>query len=467
MSVRLNQASDTEGTLPLLEQITLSEFVSQLIQLSDQDRDELQQHSAEECEAEVNRLVQLVQDPSRGTLTVQETVGRLFMLQHRQADLEIKALRAEIKTLNRSNERLNSEVQDLRHDLKRAPDALEEHTSKPDESELSQAAATSSLSPRTFPGAPCLQAREEKRRSGLLSPLSFPREGGNKRSILRPHPHFMEIAACPVAVEGGGRDASRYESASPPRRKTDMRRRDSTSPYRSGSSVSRRDSASRSRSRADIYRDGYQDRREATPSQPRRNAYDVHARTRTTWSEGESSSSESDYEFHKPRSWGSRHGPRLKHLDSIAKDIEQFDPEKQDHNVEDYLRELERCLSDLPNATRQERVKLIWKTSSRSVRAFIHSQPLIVRESFSQLSRALIEEFSPFANETSATISALQIRHRRSEAPKEFYNSVKGGWKGGQNKPQGGDIHHLTGGEKGDNGYFSHQEKNAGGSFHS
>ncbi|KAJ8353437.1 hypothetical protein SKAU_G00210040 [Synaphobranchus kaupii] len=108
LSVRLNQASDTEGTLPLLEQITLSEFVSQLIQLSDQDRDELQQHSAEECEAE-----------------------------HRQADLEIKALCAEIKALTRSNERLNSE---------RDPDALEEHTSKLDESELSQAAAISSLS---------------------------------------------------------------------------------------------------------------------------------------------------------------------------------------------------------------------------------------------------------------------------------------------------------------------------------
>ncbi|KAJ8334035.1 hypothetical protein SKAU_G00413540 [Synaphobranchus kaupii] len=243
MSVRFSQASDTEGTLPLLEQITLSEFVSQLIQLSDQDRDELQQHSAVECEAEVNRLVQLVQDPSRGTLTVQETVGCSFMLHHRLADLEIKALHAEIKALSRSNERLNSEVQDLHHDLKRAPDALEEHTSKLDESELSQAAATSSLSrgnsqelPASRPGhqarvsvtsslrdsfkegeysvsedeteyygSVSRDSQREKRRGGVgCFPLSFPREEGNKRSILRPHPHFMEIAACPVAVEGNG-----------------------------------------------------------------------------------------------------------------------------------------------------------------------------------------------------------------------------------------------------------------------
>ncbi|KAJ8340712.1 hypothetical protein SKAU_G00353450 [Synaphobranchus kaupii] len=68
------------------------------------------------------------------------------MLHHQQADLEIKTLHAEIKALSLSNERLNSEVQDLRHDLKRATDALEEHTSKLDESGLSQGAATSSLS---------------------------------------------------------------------------------------------------------------------------------------------------------------------------------------------------------------------------------------------------------------------------------------------------------------------------------
>ncbi|KAJ8353505.1 hypothetical protein SKAU_G00210720 [Synaphobranchus kaupii] len=112
MSVRLNQASDTEGTLPLLEQITLSEFVSQLIQLSDQDRDELQQHSAKES-------------PAGG--------------------FRNESSRAEIKALSRSNERLNSEVQDLRLDLKRASDALEEHNSKLDECEPSQGAATSLL----------------------------------------------------------------------------------------------------------------------------------------------------------------------------------------------------------------------------------------------------------------------------------------------------------------------------------
>ncbi|KAJ8369503.1 hypothetical protein SKAU_G00095310 [Synaphobranchus kaupii] len=337
----------------------------------------------------------------------------------------------------------------------------------------------------------------EMRRGGVgCFPLSFPHEEGNKRSILRLHPHFMEIAACPVAVEVYGMIPLLLpEGVEIPC--------GTTLPPRLGGA----------------------EMRPIMNLPPRKKKAQRY----------------------------------FTHLDSIAKDIEQFDPEKQDHNVEDYLRELERCLSDLPNATRQERVKLIWKTTSRSVRAFIDSQPLIVRESFSRLSRALIEEFSPFSNETSATIFALQIRQRRSEAPTEFYNrlkhaffqgrngpgltedrafkslflhnlhsrthvtlmtqidnppmreirriaqvawetiahtgdkrdedpkvlatqsssnvplepedsvvsilkntapyasqvhssrhdTVKGGWKGGQNKPQGGDIHHLTGGKKG------------------
>ncbi|KAJ8339226.1 hypothetical protein SKAU_G00360120 [Synaphobranchus kaupii] len=411
------------------------------------------------------------------------------------------------------------------------------------------------------------------------------RREGNKRSILRPHPHFLEIATCPVAIEVYGMIPLLLpEGVEIPCGGVETRRGTNPHPLPEGRQICdivtpfhhtevdqacHVATASRSRSRADIYRDTM------IAEKPHPLSPGVMHMTfmpvREPLGLRESPAHLRATEFHKPRSWGPRHGPRFKHLDSIAKDIEQFDPEKQDHNVEDYLRELERCLSDLPNATRQERVKLIWKTTSRSVRAFIDLQPLIVRESFSQLSRALIEEFSPFANETSATISALQIRHRRSEAPKEFYNrlkhaffqgrngpgltedrafkslflhnlhscvrthitlmtqienppmreirriaqvawetiahtgdkrdedpkvlatqsssnvplepedsvvsilkntapyasqdhstrhdSVKGGWKGGQNKPQGGDIHHLTGGEKGDNGYFSHQEK--------
>ncbi|KAJ8333949.1 hypothetical protein SKAU_G00412680 [Synaphobranchus kaupii] len=97
-----------QNLLPYNQQRVAYAARHQLIQLSDQDSDELQQHSAEGCEAEVNRLVQLLARCLSRTLTVQEIVGHLFMLQHRQADLGMKALRAEIKVLSRSNKRLNS-----------------------------------------------------------------------------------------------------------------------------------------------------------------------------------------------------------------------------------------------------------------------------------------------------------------------------------------------------------------------
>lgn len=33
-------------------------------------------------------------------------------------------------------------------------------------------------------------------------------------------------------------------------------------------------------------------------------------------------------------------GPRLKQLDALAKDIKRFEPEKHNHNVEDFIREV-------------------------------------------------------------------------------------------------------------------------------
>lgn len=127
--------------------------------------------------------------------------------------------------------------------------------------------------------------------------------------------------------------------------------------------------------------------------------------------------------------------PRLKQLDVLAKDIEQFDPSRADYTIEDYLREVEGSLSDLPNATHREKTKLIWKTTSRSVRAFIESQPLSVRDNYFQLRKALVDEFSVFVDETSATISAIQIKHSRTEHPRDYFNRLKQAFFQGRNGP--------------------------------
>ncbi|KAJ8364455.1 hypothetical protein SKAU_G00132860 [Synaphobranchus kaupii] len=250
-----------------------------------------------------------------------------------KAGLELKILHAENKALSRSNERLNSEEHDLCHDLKRAIGALEECTSSLDESELSQAAGTSSLSrgkARELPASrPGHQARvsvtsslHDSFKEGEYSVSEDEAEyyGNNSHDSQRekrrrglPHPHFVE---------------EEYKSVSPPRRRSDMWRRNSTSPFSRKSSVSHRDSASQSRSRADTYRGTYSDRRGSTLSPSRRNKYGEQACMRATWF-GEESSSSGSYESNKLRSWGSRHydSPCFKHLDSIAKDTEWFDPD--------------------------------------------------------------------------------------------------------------------------------------------
>lgn len=63
--------------------------------------------------------------------------------------------------------------------------------------------------------------------------------------------------------------------------------------------------------------------------------------------------------------------PRLKVLEFIAKDIEHFDPDNCDHHIENYFVELDHNLIDLPHATQTEKVKLLWKTSSKAVHKFI------------------------------------------------------------------------------------------------
>ncbi|KAJ8333831.1 hypothetical protein SKAU_G00411500 [Synaphobranchus kaupii] len=425
MSVRLNQASDTEGTLPLLEQITLPEFVSQLIQLSDQDRDDLQQHSSEECDAEVNRLVQLVQDPSRGTLTVQEIVGRLFMLQHRQADLGMKALQVEIKALSRSNERLNSEVQDLRLDLKRASDALEERNSKLEKGEPSQGAATSLLFGGNAQEFPTSRPNPQTRASfvGLLHDHS---KGGGDSASEDETEYYGNGARDSRRSLSRRLDAhSRHESRG---RSTERRRPTRDSLSRSPSEGRFKGDESHPRSLTSREREQEVNFAASPPlsggrsmSRGRKSVhYDSASPPRRSRDESRHESISPPRRRSDMRRRDST-SPFSRNLSVSRRHSASRSQSRADTYRDTYSSRRQYTLSP-PRHNRQERLKLIWKTASRPVRAFIESQPPLVRDSFSRLSRALIEEFSPFTDETSATISALQIKHRRSEAPKEFYN---------------------------------------------
>ena len=127
--------------------------------------------------------------------------------------------------------------------------------------------------------------------------------------------------------------------------------------------------------------------------------------------------------------------PRYEVLELIAKDIECFDPDNCDHHIDDYFRELDHNLIDLTHATQREKVKLVWKTSSKAVHKFIQSQPPSVRNDYSELRHALIEEFSSTADVTSAMFAALQIKHSRSENPRDYYRRLRHAYFQGKNAP--------------------------------
>ncbi len=50
-------------------------------------------------------------------------------------------------------------------------------------------------------------------------------------------------------------------------------------------------------------------------------------------------------------------GLRTRQLESLARDIERFDPSNRESTIEDYLREVERCLLDLPHASAREKLR--------------------------------------------------------------------------------------------------------------
>nr|XP_054594803.1 uncharacterized protein LOC129162479 [Nothobranchius furzeri] len=128
-------------------------------------------------------------------------------------------------------------------------------------------------------------------------------------------------------------------------------------------------------------------------------------------------------------------GLRVRQIESLAKDIERFDPNTNESNVDDYLREIERCLLDLPAPFSREKLKLIWKTTSRTVHGFMETLPPDIRDRYSSLCRALRDEYATYADSASATMGAFPIKHRRNEPPREYYRRLKSAYFQGRNGP--------------------------------
>ncbi|KAL7407266.1 hypothetical protein ABVT39_005928 [Epinephelus coioides] len=128
-------------------------------------------------------------------------------------------------------------------------------------------------------------------------------------------------------------------------------------------------------------------------------------------------------------------GSRFEVLEFLAKDIELFDPNNCDQHVDDYLRELDNCLVDLPQATEREKIKLLWKTSSKAVHKFIQCHHPSVRSNYTKLCQALKEEFSATADEIDSMVAALQIKHAHLENPRDYYKRLRHTYFQSKNAP--------------------------------
>ncbi|KAM3590701.1 uncharacterized protein V6R79_014585 [Siganus canaliculatus] len=128
-------------------------------------------------------------------------------------------------------------------------------------------------------------------------------------------------------------------------------------------------------------------------------------------------------------------GLRLRLLEFLARDIECFNPDRKDSNIDDYLREVERCLYDLPQPSDREKLKLVWRTTARSVHRFMQTLSPATRHSYPDLCRALQEEYSTYSNLVSAMQAALKTRQEKSEPPKQFYWRLRSAYFQGRNAP--------------------------------
>ena len=107
----------------------------------------------------------------------------------------------------------------------------------------------------------------------------------------------------------------------------------------------------------------------------------------------------------------------------MARQIPAFTPELAgDHNVHAYLRDIDFHLQSLMSVHHQDRLYLIWITSSPEVQRFLARQPENIKSNYQQLKQAIIKEFSEFEN---GLIAALDTKQGRHETPYVYYHRLR------------------------------------------
>ncbi|KAI2646748.1 Pyridoxal 5'-phosphate synthase subunit PdxS [Labeo rohita] len=115
----------------------------------------------------------------------------------------------------------------------------------------------------------------------------------------------------------------------------------------------------------------------------------------------------------------------LKELNRMARNIPAFTPELAgDHDVHAYLRDIDFFLQSWKCVNYQDRLYLLWITSSPEVRRFLTRQPGDIQSDYQQLRQAIIKEFSDPESEH-RLIAALTTKQGRYETPHVYYHRLR------------------------------------------
>ncbi len=129
------------------------------------------------------------------------------------------------------------------------------------------------------------------------------------------------------------------------------------------------------------------------------------------------------------------HGVTLKDLNRTARNIPAFTPELAgEHDVHAYLREIDFHLQSWTSVKHQDRLYLLWITSSPEVRRLVARQSGHIQSDYQQLKQAIIKEFSDPESEHGLT-AALGIEQGRHETPHDYYHRLRRAYFGARSEP--------------------------------
>lgn len=127
---------------------------------------------------------------------------------------------------------------------------------------------------------------------------------------------------------------------------------------------------------------------------------------------------------------------RLQILRELACDIEVFNPETTDNNIELYLKDVNAALTYFPEASMADKVFLLRKSTAQTVHGFMDRQSPAIANNYDKLCKALLVEYTLHQNPSASRLSAFRIKQGRHESPREYYERLRKMYFAGKDDPR-------------------------------